>query len=74
MGEGNWRLKQIADFFYLLVNEGDVSEKTPAGRRLQLSPPPIYKPPVQGAFSFLGCGNLPHPWLRIRPKAYLSHG
>ena len=28
MGEGNWQLKQIADFFYLLVNEGDVSEKT----------------------------------------------
>lgn len=45
-----------------------------AVRWLQLSPPPIYKPPVQGAFSFLGCGNLPAPWLKIRPKADYSHG
>ena len=49
-------------------------KKDPAVRWLQLSPPPIYKPPVQGAFSFLGRGNLPHPRLRIRPKAYLSRG
>lgn len=46
----------------------------PAVSRLQLSLPPIYEPPVQGAFSFLGCGNLRAPWLRIRPIADYSHG
>ena len=35
MGEGNWRLKQIADFFYLLVNEGDVSEKNILQKRFK---------------------------------------
>ena len=46
-----------------------VYQKDSAVRWLQLSPPPIYKPPVQGAFSFLGCGNLETPWLRFRPNA-----
>ena len=35
MGEGGWRLKQIADFFYLLVNEGDVSEKNILQKRFK---------------------------------------
>ena len=38
MGEGNWRLKQIADFFYLLVNEGDVSEKNILQKRFKNGP------------------------------------
>lgn len=35
MGEGNWRLEQIADFFYLLVNEGDASEKNILQKRFK---------------------------------------
>lgn len=35
MGEGNWQLKQIADFFYLLVNEGDTSEKNILQKRFK---------------------------------------
>ena len=51
-----------------------VYQKCGAVRWLQLSLPPIYKPPVQGAFSFLGRGNLETPWLRFRPNADQSHG
>ena len=59
---------------FALWNEDYARQEFPAVRWLQLSLPPIYKPPVQGAFSFLGCGNLPAPWLKIRPKADYSHG
>ena len=31
-------------------------------------------PLFRGLFHFLGCGNLPAPWLKIRPKADYSHG
>ena len=34
----------------------------------------LFSNPLFRGFFILGRGNLPHPWLRIRPKAYLSHG
>lgn len=56
------------------VRNGKATQECGAVRWLQLSPPPIFKPPVQGAFSFLGRGNLETPWLRFRPNADQSHG
>lgn len=69
------------DLFTVMTTRAFLGSNTLAGnenaiavRWLQLSPPPIFKPPVQGAFSFLGRGNLETPWLRFRPNADQSHG